>query len=163
VCMTTSAPSCGIIEAVRGSVVDARFPGHIPAIFHVLKAGEGGKVIVEVSAHLDSHTVRGIALTPTRGLSRGTSVVDTGQPLKAPVGEHVLGRMLNVFGEAIDKKGPSHVVEWDSIHASPVSLMRRATSSEVFVTGIKAIDVLAPLERVERRVYSAAPASARRC
>ena len=78
-------------------------------------------------------------------------MTDTGQPLKVPVGEPVLGRMFNVFGEAIDRKGPvegpTGKMEWHSIHAAPVPLMRRATNSEVFVTGIKAIDVLAPLER----------------
>jgi F-type H+/Na+-transporting ATPase subunit beta len=145
--MSVSTPSCGTIEAVRGSVVDARFTDHLPSIFHVLKTGQDGHTIVEVACHLDAHTVRGIALTPTRGLSRGSSVVDTGQPLKVPVGDRVLGRMFNVFGEAIDRKGPVEGVEWHSIHAAPVPLMRRATNSEVFVTGIKAIDVLSPIER----------------
>jgi F-type H+/Na+-transporting ATPase subunit beta len=145
--MTVSTPSCGVIEAVRGSVVDARFTDHLPSILHVLRTGENGDTFVEVACHLDAHTVRGIALTPTRGLSRGSSVVNTGQPLKVPVGEGVLGRMFNVFGEAIDRKGPVEGVEWHSIHAAHVPLMRRATNSEVFVTGIKAIDVLSPLER----------------
>ena len=121
---------------MRGSVVDARFADHLPSIFHVLKTGQDGHTIVEVACHLDAHTVRGIALTPTRGLSRGSAVVDTGQPLKVPVGERVLGRMFNVFGEAIDRKGPVEGVEWHSVHAAPVPLMRRATNSEVFVTGI---------------------------
>jgi F-type H+-transporting ATPase subunit beta len=145
--MSVSEPSCETIEAVRGSVVDAHFADHLPSIFHVLRTGDGGNTVVEVSAHLDAHTVRGIALTPPRGLSRGSSVVNTGQPLKVPVGEPVLGRMFNVFGEAIDRRGPVEGVERHSIHAAPVPLMRRATNSEVFVTGIKAIDVLAPLER----------------
>jgi F-type H+/Na+-transporting ATPase subunit beta len=145
--MTACAPTPGIVEAVRGSVVDARFTDHIPSISHVLRTGDDGKVIIEVASHLDAHTIRGIALTPTRGLSRGSAVINTGQPLKAPVGEAVLGRMFNVFGEAIDRKLPVDGMEWRSVHASPVPLMRRATTSEVFVTGIKAIDVLAPLER----------------
>ena len=127
--------------------MDARFTDHIPSMFHVLRTGEGGHVIIEVSSHLDARTVRGIALTPTRGLSRGCVVVDTGQPLKAPTGTAVLGRMFNVFGETIDRKGPVERVEWRSVHAPPVALMRRATNSEVFMTGIKAIDVLAPIER----------------
>ena len=127
--------------------MDARFTDHIPSISHVLRTGDDGKVIIEVASHLDAHTIRGIALTPTRGLSRGSAVINTGQPLKAPVGEAVLGRMFNVFGEAIDRKLPVDGMEWRSVHASPVPLMRRATTSEVFVTGIKAIDVLAPLER----------------
>jgi len=143
--MTATTP--GIVEAVRGSVVDARFADHLPSLFHVLRTGEDGNVIIEVIFHLDAHTVRGIALTPTRGLSRGSAVLNTGQPLKAPVGEQVLGRMFNVFGETIDRKPPVEGVQWRSIHAPQVPLMRRATRSEVFVTGIKAIDVLAPIER----------------
>ena len=90
---------------MRGSVVDARFADHIPSIFHLLKAGDDGNVVVEVISHLDARTIRGIALTPTRGLSRGSLVINTGQPLKTPVGEPVLGRMFDVFGETIDRKG----------------------------------------------------------
>jgi F-type H+-transporting ATPase subunit beta len=145
--MIATALSAGMIEAVRGSVVDARFLEHIPSIFHILRTGDAGDVIVEVTAHLDAHTIRGIALTPTRGLSRGSPVVNTGQPLKAPVGEAALGRMFDVFGNTIDGKRAVEGVEWRSVHAPPVPLMRRATNSEVFVTGIKAIDVLAPIER----------------
>ncbi|HVP00772.1 MAG TPA: F0F1 ATP synthase subunit beta [Bryobacteraceae bacterium] len=143
--MSGYAPLTGTIEAVRGSVIDARFAGKIPSIFHLMKAGDG--VLVEVISHLDASTVRGIALTPTRGLSRGAPVVDTGQPLKTPVGDAVLGRMFDVFGGTIDRKGAIEHVEWRSIHAPQIPLMRRATDSEVFMTGIKAIDVLAPLER----------------
>ena len=145
--MKPTALSAGTVEAVRGSVVDARFTERIPAIFHILRTGDGGDVIVEVTAHLDAHTIRGIALTPTRGLSRGSPVENTGQPLKAPVGEAALGRMFDVFGSTIDGKRTPEAVEWRSVHASPVPLMRRATNSEVFLTGIKAIDVLATLER----------------
>jgi F-type H+-transporting ATPase subunit beta len=148
--MTLSTPSTqnpGTVEAVRGSVVDVRFEGHIPAINHVLNAGGNGDVILEVVSHLDAHTVRGIALTSTRGLARGSSVIDTRQPLKVPVGERVLGRMFDVFGKVIDRGQPVEGGEWRSIHARPIPLTRRATSSEIFVTGIKAIDILAPLER----------------
>jgi F-type H+-transporting ATPase subunit beta len=145
--MGTLAPTTGIVEAVRGSVVDARFSDHIPSIQHILTAGETGDVIVEVTAHLDARTIRGIALTPTRGLSRGTPILNTGQPLKAPVGPSVLGRMFDVFGNPIDRKPAVGGLEWRSIHAPSVPLMRRASSSEIFLTGIKAIDVLAPIER----------------
>lgn len=145
--MSGSAPSTGIIEAVRGSVIDARFAGRIPSIFHLLKTGDNGEVLVEVISHLDANTVRGIALTPTRGLSRGQGISDSGQPLRTPVGDAVLGRMFDVFGGTIDRKKALEGVEWRSIHAPQVPLMRRSTSSEVFMTGIKAIDVLVPLER----------------
>jgi len=137
----------GTITAVRGSVVDATFPTRIPSIHHVLKTGEQGEIVIEVAAHLDAITVRGVALTPTRGLSRGATVIDTRQTLEVPVGERVLGRVFNVFGETIDRMEPVEGGEWRSIHQPPVALMRRSTTSEVFTTGIKAIDVLAPLER----------------
>ena len=140
-------PSAGVIEAVRGSVVDAAFPGEIPSLFHVLRAGDDGQVTIEVQAHLDAHTVRGVALNATRGLARGAAVVDTHEPLKVPVGERVLGRMFDVFGRTIDDLPPIEGGEWRSVHAAPVPLMRRTTTSEVFETGIKAIDVLSPLER----------------
>ena len=132
---------------MRGSVVDAHFAEHIPPLYRVLRAGADGNVIVEVITHLDAHTIRGIALTPTRGLARGSTVVDTGQPLRAPVGAATLGRMFDVFGQTIDRQGELKEVEWRSIHAPQVSLMRRTTNAEVFATGIKAIDVLSPLER----------------
>lgn len=145
--MSSVAPNTGTIEAVRGSVVDASFPQRIPSIYHVLKTGDDDDVIIEVISHLDAHTIRGIALTSTRGLSRGSPVTDTHETLKVPVGERVLGRVFNVFGETIDRQKPIRGGEWRSTHALPVPLVRRARSSEIFVTGIKAIDVLAPLER----------------
>jgi len=136
-----------LVEAVRGSVVDARFPERIPSIFDVMTAGADDSVEIEVVSHLDAHTVRGVALTSTRGLSRGSPITDTRRTLKVPVGENVLGRMFDVFGETIDRKGPVEEVEWRSIRGRPVPLMKRAGTSELFETGIKAIDVLAPLER----------------
>src|SRR5215831_13659216 len=139
--MGSSAPNSGVVEAVRGSVVDIAFPEHLPAINRVLDAGG---IVIEVAEHLDAHTVRGIALSPTRDLSRGSEVTDTQQPLKVPVGERVLGRVFDVFGRTIDGGAPMEGGDWRSIHAPPAPLMRRAASAEVFVTGIKAIDVLAP-------------------
>jgi F-type H+-transporting ATPase subunit beta len=153
----------GIVEAVRGSVVDVRFAGPNPSILHVLRAGDEGQTILEVVSHLDAHTVRSIALTATRGLARGSAVVDTHQPLKVPVGERVLGRMFDVFGQTIDRKEAVEGGEWRSIHARPIPLTRRATSSEVFATGIKAIDVLAPLERGGKSGLFGGAGVARRC
>lgn len=102
---------------------------------------------MEVASHLSAEVVRAIALTPTQGLARGNTIVDTGSPLTVPVGAHVMGRMFNVFGEPIDGKEPLPSGARRSIHQPPVSLAQQATSSDIFVTGIKAIDVLAPLER----------------
>ncbi len=151
----------GRVEAVRGSVVDVSFPERLPSIFHVLRAGEQGEVVLEVVAHLNPHTVRGVALTPTRDLQRGSPVHDTREPLKVPVGERVLGRVFDVFGRTIDGKEPVEGGEWRSIHAAPVPLMRRPSAAEVFVTGIKSIDVLAPLERGGKSGLFGAPVSAR--
>jgi F-type H+-transporting ATPase subunit beta len=145
--MTPPANHTGAITAVRGSVIDACFQDHLPPLFHLLETCNGRKAVIEVVAHLDATTCRGIALTSTQGLARGEAVTDTGHSLSVPVGQRVLGRLFNVFGEAIDRMEPVRGGEWRSIHAPPVPLTRRSTTSEIFATGIKAIDVLAPLER----------------
>lgn len=137
----------GTIVAVRGSVVDVRFEERLPAVNTLLRTGVEGKIALEVLAQLDSKHVRGVALSPTQGLSRGMVVEDTGGPLKAPVGRGVMSRMFNVFGEVLDHQAPPSDVQWRSVHQEPPSLLERATRSEVFETGIKAIDVLMPLER----------------
>ena len=137
----------GRIEAVRGSVVDCRFDSPLPAINNLLETEHDPAVSVEVATHLDRHTVRAIALTPTQGLARGAQVRDLGRTLDAPVGERVLGRMFNVFGDVIDRAAPLQDGERRSAHRRPTPLSERSTSSEIFTTGIKAIDVLAPLER----------------
>jgi F-type H+-transporting ATPase subunit beta len=135
------------VVSVRGSVVDARFTESLPKINSVLKAGDDGQVVIEVLIHLDSETVRGIALTPTQGLARGSLVTNTGQPLMAPVGEKLLGRVFNVFGSPIDQKESPEVKDFRSIHQDSPPISQRTTTSEIFETGIKAIDVLSPLER----------------
>jgi len=137
----------GTVISIRGSVVDARFENQIPSLFHVLKTGEEGKIIIEVITHLDSKTVRGIALTSTQGLAPGSRIIDTGHPIMVPVGKGLLGRIFNVFGETIDHKGEWKSEELRSIHQKPVSLNRQSITSEIFETGIKAIDLLSPLER----------------
>ncbi len=137
----------GAVVSVRGSVVDARFTELLPKINSVLKAGDDGQVVIEVLIHLDSETVRGIALTPTLGLARGSLVTNTGQPLMAPVGEKLLGRVFNVFGSPIDQKENPVVKDFRSIHQDSPPISQRTTTSEIFETGIKAIDVLSPLER----------------
>jgi F-type H+/Na+-transporting ATPase subunit beta len=137
----------GVVASVRGSVVDVRFDQRLPPIYSVLRAGEEGRIVIEVLAQRDARHVRGIALTSTQGLARGMRVEDTGGPLKAPVGPGVLGRMFDVFGNAIDREPPPADIAWHSVHCEPPPLVRRSTRSEVFETGIKVIDVLIPLER----------------
>ncbi|OGB34507.1 MAG: F0F1 ATP synthase subunit beta [Burkholderiales bacterium RIFCSPHIGHO2_02_FULL_66_10] len=142
--------SPGVVVAVRGSVVDMRFDGGLPAIHTLLRAGDGGRVAIEVLSQRDARHVRGIALAPTQGLARGMPVEHTGGPLQAPVGKSILSRMFDVFGHTIDREPPLAIgegVAWRSVHRAPPPLVRRSTSSEVFETGIKAIDVLTPLER----------------
>ncbi|RPJ26619.1 MAG: F0F1 ATP synthase subunit beta, partial [Planctomycetaceae bacterium] len=132
----------GTVIAIRGSVVDARFAQPLPALYHVLRAGDQQHIVIEVITHLDVVTVRGIALTSTRGLARGSAIVDTGQPLQVPVGRRVLGRVFDVFGATIDGQPALTGGEWRSIHRQPVPLAQQATTTEVFETGIKAIDLL---------------------
>jgi F-type H+/Na+-transporting ATPase subunit beta len=137
----------GTVEAIRGSVIDARFPGGMPAINNILKTGENQEMVIEVIIHLDSQTVRGIGLTSTGGLAHGSPIIDTGYPLRVPVGKELLGRVFNVFGDTIDRGAPLSRMEKRSIHQPPADLDRQSISSEVFETGIKVIDVLSPLER----------------
>ncbi|MEI6521822.1 MAG: F0F1 ATP synthase subunit beta, partial [bacterium] len=141
------ANNTGAVISVRGSVVDVQFDDYLPPIYTVLRARANKKIIIEVLAQLDAHSVRGIALTPTQGLARGMEIEDTGEQLKVPIGKAVLSRMFDVFGNTIDREKPLPETQWRSIHQSPPPLSRRSTKSETFETGIKVIDVLVPLER----------------
>jgi len=134
----------GEVVSVRSSVIDVRFTNLLPEIHNLLKAGE---TMIEVLIHLSPEMVRGIALTPAQGLARGSLVIDTGRPIMVPVGEKLLGRVFNVFGLPIDHKEKVEAKEFRSIHQESVPLSQQITTSEIFETGIKAIDVLAPLER----------------
>jgi F-type H+/Na+-transporting ATPase subunit beta len=137
----------GRVVAVRGSIVDITFAENIPGINFELRTGADEEIIIEVAAHLDAQTVRGMALTPTRGLARGQAVRNMGKPLQAPVGSTLLGRAFNVFGDPIDELPPPQDVQERSIHRRSLPLTQQSTSLEILETGIKAIDVLAPLER----------------
>ncbi len=143
----TVLSNLGVIVSVRGSVLDMRFDERLPPIYSVLRAGGKRQIVIEVLAQLDARHVRGIALTPTQGLARGTPVEDTGGPLQAPVGKGTLSRMFDVFGNAIDREAALSDVQWRSVHRAPPPLARRSTKSEIFETGIKIIDVPMPLER----------------
>ena len=127
--------------------MDVRFEKDLPAIYSLLYTGKSLEIAIEVLTQLDAQSVRGIALTPTQGLARGTKVINSGKQLTVPVGGNIMGRMFDVFGNTIDKKEPLPETEWRSIHQSPPPLSKRSTQSEIFLTGIKAIDVLIPLER----------------
>lgn len=137
----------GVIVAVKGSIIDAKFEHELPSINSLLRTGKNQQIVIEVQTHLSLNTVRGIALTPVQGLARGDPIEDTHEPIKVPVGPNILSRMFNVFGQTIDNKGAVSDVKWRSIHNPPPILSRRPIESEIFQTGIKIIDVLMPLER----------------
>lgn len=126
--------------------MDIRFSEHLPPIHSLLRTC-GGLIVIEVLAQRDARVVRGIALTPTQGLARGMLVENSGGPLTAPVGKTIISRMFDVFGNTIDNGPELTDLQWRSVHRPPPTLAERSTQSEIFVTGIKVIDVLMPLER----------------
>lgn len=132
----------GTIIKISGPVLDVQFPGKNPAVHNLLKAEDG--VHMEVAAHIGQGLVRAIALEATDGLCCGTKVQDTGSSIKVPVGKEVLGRVVNVLGAPIDDKGPvPRAAEWE-IHRDPPAFSDIKPVTEVFETGIKVIDLLAP-------------------
>ena len=135
----------GKITQVIGAVVDVQFDDHLPEILNALTTDNNGKkLVLEVAQHLGENTVRTIAMDASEGLVRGQAVEDTGGPISVPVGNATLGRILNVVGEPVDEKGPVEAQEYRSIHQSAPEFSAQATESEVLVTGIKVIDLLAP-------------------
>lgn len=137
----------GKIISVRGSVIDVRFENNLPPVYTLLHSGKNKEISIEVLAQLDNCKVRGIALNPTQGLSRGMIVETDGTELTVPVGKEILGRMFDVFGNTIDHLEPLVGMQQRNVQQPPPPLANRSTKSEVFLTGIKAIDVLLPLER----------------
>jgi len=139
----------GKITQVISAVVDVEFEnGEIPAIYNALECiNEGKKLTLEVALHIGERTVRAIAMDSTDGLVRGLEVVDTGQPILVPVGESTLGRIMNVIGDPIDEKGPINFKEKYSIHRAAPELSEQSTETEILVTGIKVIDLLAPYSK----------------
>lgn len=140
------AENIGIITAVSGSVVEVRFK-KLPAVFNKLTGRDKNNLVLEVQGYKDDTTVRALAMGSTQGLARGMKIVDTGHQIEVPVGKNTLGRMLNVLGEPIDDKGKIKSPITRPIHAEPVKLSDIEVSGRIFITGIKAIDLLAPMER----------------
>ena len=135
----------GKITQVIGAVVDVQFGDHLPQILNALTTDNNGKrLVLEVAQHLGENTVRAIAMDATEGLVRGQEVVDTDGPITVPVGDATLGRILNVVGDAIDEKGDITGAERRPIHATAPDFAAQSTASEILVTGIKVIDLLAP-------------------
>ncbi|KJS38943.1 MAG: ATP synthase F0F1 subunit beta [Rhodospirillaceae bacterium BRH_c57] len=135
----------GSIVQVTGAVVDVKFAGELPAILSALETdNHGNRLVLEVAAHLGESTVRTIAMDSTEGLVRGQEVTDTGTPIMVPVGPEVLGRIMNVIGEPVDERGPVNAKRSLPIHRSAPSFVEQSTETEILVTGIKVIDLLAP-------------------
>lgn len=139
----------GYIKSIRGSIINVVFEQELPFINNKLVTGEDDRIIMEVASYIDDSTVSSIALTSTGGLSRGDAVTDTGKPIKVPVGEEILGKMFDVFGNTLNGEDITGA-NTRSIHQKPVPFSERNTTNEIFITGIKAIDVLTPLARGEK-------------
>ncbi len=134
----------GIVTSVNGSVIEAEFAKQLPAIYNELKIGG---LSAEVQGYIDEKTVRALAMGSTKGLARQTEIEDTGHQIEVPVGDKILGRMFNMFGQPIDNAGALKDSEYMPIHAQAIPLENRQTGSQIFISGIKAIDLLAPMER----------------
>ncbi len=140
----------GLITQIIGPVVDVEFQqGELPEIYNALKiVTDDGKVITaEVQQMLGSNRVRTVAMSSTDGLKRGMKVINTGEPIKIPVGKNILGRILNVTGDPVDNMGPIDTQEFLPIHRPSPSLIDQNTDIEILETGIKAIDLLQPYQK----------------
>ena len=135
----------GVLTQVIGPVVDILFKDNLPKIYNALKVKNGDKeLVLEVAQHIGNNMVRTIAMDDTNGLQRGMEVIDTGAPITVPVGKAVLGRILNVLGQPVDNNGPINTEEKLPIHRSAPDFESQGTEIEIFETGIKVIDLLAP-------------------
>ena len=138
----------GKITQVIGAVVDVQFEGQLPEILTALECdNSGNRLVLEVAQHLGETAVRTIAMDSTEGLKRGDKVTDTGSPIKVPVGPETLGRIINVIGEPIDQKGKVLTKENWPIHRSAPKFTDQSTETEILVTGIKVVDLLAPYSK----------------
>jgi F-type H+/Na+-transporting ATPase subunit beta len=143
--MATPANQNGRITQVIGAVVDVQFEGHLPAILNALETQNGGnRLVLEVAQHLGESTVRTVAMDTAEGLVRGQEVTDTGVPIMVPVGVGTLGRIMNVIGEPVDEAGPIKSEGNRAIHQPAPAYTEQSTESEILVTGIKVVDLLAP-------------------
>src|SRR4030088_995027 len=135
----------GHITQVIGAVVDVQFEGQLPAILNALETkNQGNRLVLEVAQHLGESTVRTVAMDTSEGLVRGQEVTDTGKPIAVPVGDGTLGRIMNVVGDPVDEAGAVPHQERRPIHAPAPAYTDQSTESEILVTGIKVVNLLAP-------------------
>src|SRR5690606_16524004 len=140
-----SDKAVGRITQVIGAVVDVQFDGHLPEILNALEtSNQGNRLVLEVAQQLGENTVRCISMDTSEGLVRGQEVVDTGSPISVPVGAGTLGRIMNVIGEPVDEAGDIPAEGLRAIHQPAPSYAEQATESQILVTGIKVVDLLAP-------------------
>ncbi len=138
----------GRIAQVIGAVVDVQFDGELPAILNALECdNNGNRLVLEVAQHTGENTVRAIAMDTSEGLVRGQAVTDMGEPISVPVGEETLGRIMNVIGEPVDDAGPVKSKSRRPIHADAPEFVEQNPESEILVTGIKVVDLMAPYAR----------------
>lgn len=146
--MFSSGQTFGKVSQVIGAVVDVQFETDLPPILNALEVqGTSHRLVLEVAQHLGGNNVRTIALDSTEGLVRGQSVLDTGDPIKVPVGPECLGRIMNVIGEPIDERGPIETKQKSPIHRDAPSFEDQGSGAELLITGIKVVDLLAPYAR----------------
>ena len=138
----------GKITQILGAVVDVHFEGELPSILNAITCdNHGSQLVLEVAQHLGENTVRAVAMDSTEGLVRGAEVHDTGAPITVPVGPATLGRIVNVLGQPIDERGPVDSPFHSPIHRDAPSFEEQATETEMLVTGIKVIDMIAPYSK----------------
>ena len=139
----------GKVVQVIGATIDAEYPeGHLPPIYNALKIDQGDiQLTLEVQQHLGGNRVRAVAMASTDGVVRNMDILDTGEPIKVPVGEEVLGRVFNLLGEPVDKLPPAEVKEYRPIHTDAIAFDELEASTQVFETGIKVIGLLTPYSK----------------
>src|ERR671934_820287 len=138
----------GHVTQVIGAVVDVHFETHLPPILNALETkNQGHRLVLEVAQHLGESTVRTIAMDTTEGVVRGQEVTDTGQPIAVPVGDGTLGRIINVIGDPVDEAGTVPHEERRAIHQPAPAFTEQSTESEILITGIKVVDLLAPYSK----------------
>jgi F-type H+-transporting ATPase subunit beta len=143
--MANDTQAAGKVTQVIGAVVDVRFDAALPEILNSLETKIGDtRLVLEVAQHLGERTVRTIAMDSTEGLVRGQEVLDTGNPIMVPVGANTLGRIMNVIGEPVDEAGDINSEQTRAIHQEAPEFIEQSTESEMLVTGIKVVDLLAP-------------------
>ena len=145
---TTAKSNQGRITQITGAVVDVQFDGPLPQILNALETDNNGRrLVLEVAQHLGESTVRTVAMDTTEGLVRGHPVSDTGETISVPVGEGTLGRIMNVIGEPVDEAGPIKASGRRGIHQPAPEFVDQSTETQILITGIKVIDLLAPYAR----------------